>query len=136
MRSLSDVAAAEYSDSASPGGNFLPTGGPLVAVPDTLAPFHLASQGERRRRVRDVLAWAWRIYSRDRVTSMLKAVEVAADGSATGPYALVEIRKTLLEINLPAWESHPNRKRRDVHAAFRKTIGRLTPHRGGWTVRR
>lgn len=66
---------------------------------------------------------------------MVAAVRAAADGAAVAEYALHEMRKVLFEINLPAWEAHPARLRSDVHALFRRTIGRLTPHRGGWNVR-
>jgi hypothetical protein len=53
---------------------------------------------------------------------------------ASVEYAKIALRHTLRELNLSAWESHPNRTRADVHALFRKTIGRLTPRRGGWHV--
>ena len=76
-----------------------------------------------------VKAWAlWRF--RDR--TLVDAVRESADGGAEGEYALMEMRKVLLEINLVAWAAHPARARRDVHQLFRRAIGRLTPHRGGW----
>lgn len=46
----------------------------------------------------------------------------------------MEMRHVLHELNLPAWESHPARLRAEVHSLFRRTIGRLTPHSGGWNV--
>lgn len=106
-----------------------------AVVPDALAPFHLASPAERRRRVRDVLLLAWRVYRRGGL-SLCDSINEAADGSATGEYAKTELRRVLLEINLVAWESHPNRTRDDVHRLLRRAIGRLTPHRGGWRVSR
>lgn len=137
MHSLSVAAGRKYRDSASPLGNILPedTGGVLISEPDALAPFHKASASEKQRRVRDVLQWAHSIYRRGGA-SMVEAVSEAAAGSATGYYALVELRRVLLELNLVAWEQHPHRTRADVHRAFKKAIGRLTPHRGGWRVTR
>ena len=111
-----------------------------VPPPDALRPFHLASEGERRRRVRRVLVEARRSY-RSGAVSVLDAIDDAAAPlagveQAAGEYAKIELRRTLLEINLHAWERHPARLRADVHSALRRTIGRLTPHRGGWLVRR
>lgn len=54
---------------------------------------------------------------------------------AEAEYAKISLRRILLELNLTAWETHPNRTRCDVHKLFKKAIGRLTPHRGGWLVR-
>jgi hypothetical protein len=102
-------------------------------VPDALAPFHLASVDERTRRVRDVLGWAWSIYRRGGL-SMCDAINAAAEGNAAGEYAKITLRRILLELNLTAWERHPNRTRRDVHGLFRKAINKLGGHRGGWRV--
>lgn len=139
--SLSDSAPALAGSYRLPLGNSnlavaLNSGNsPNVGVPDALAPFHQASPAERTRRVRDVLMVARRIYARGGI-SMCDAVTAAADGSAVGEYAKISLRRVLLELNLAAWEAHPNRTRRDVHALFRKAIGKLTPHRGGWRVAR
>jgi hypothetical protein len=104
-------------------------------VPDALKPFHLASPAERARRVRDVLLMAWRVYRRGGI-SIVNSINEAASSSAVGEYAKISLRRVLLELNLDAWESHPARSRDDVHRLFRKAIGRLTPHRGGWRVTR
>lgn len=104
-------------------------------APDALKPFRLASVDERTRRVRDVLTWAWAIYRRGDV-SIVDAIDEAANGGAVGEYAKRALRRILLELNLPAWEAHPNRTRADVHRLFRKAINKLTPHRGGWQVSR
>lgn len=63
---------------------------------------------------------------------MVEAVRDAADGAATGEYALIEMRRLLLHLNLVDWESHPARLRSEVQSVFRRAIGKLTPHRGGW----
>lgn len=81
-----------------------------------------------------MLARAFVIWRRGGST-MIEAVREAADGAATGEYALIEMRRLLLHINLAEWESHPTRLRAEVHSVFRRSIGRLTPHRGGWRVR-
>lgn len=136
MHSVSDSAGRKYRDSESPSGNLSDlNGGIRIGEPDALAPFHKASADEKRRRIRDVLQWGHSIYRRGGA-SMVEAVSEAAAGSATGYYALVELRRVLLELNLVAWEQHPHRTRADVHRAFKKAIGRLTPHRGGWRVSR
>lgn len=142
MRSLSGLAARKYRSSGLPDGYsnlaqaLNSANSPAsVGVPDALAPFHAASIDERTRRVRDVLQWAWRIYRAGKST-MVDSIDTAAAGSATGPYAKISLRRILLELNLAAWESHPARTRREVHALFRKAIGKLTPHRGGWRVTR
>jgi hypothetical protein len=76
-----------------------------------------------------VKAWAlWRFGERELVDS----VREASDAGAEGEYGLLEMRRVLLEINLVAWAAHPARTRRDVHQLFRRAIGRLTLHRGGW----
>lgn len=108
-------------------------GAPEIPVPDSLQSFHLASPDERRRRVRRVLVQAFVLW-RAGGTTMVDAVREVGDGRAAGEYALRELRHVLLELNLTAWESHPVRLRADVHSLFRRTIGRLTPHRGGWRV--
>jgi hypothetical protein len=104
-----------------------------VPRPDALQPFHLASPAERCRRVRRVLLQAFLLWRAGGKT-MVTAVREAADGRASGEYALIELRRVLLELDLIAWESHPARLRSDVRTLFRRTIGRLTPHRGGWHV--
>lgn len=136
-RLLSDVVERNYAGSSLPSGNGQPSisGGIQIPVPDSLAPFHLASSAERARRVRDVLLMAHRVYRRGGI-SLVNSVNEAATSSAVGEYAKISLRRVLLELNLDAWESHPNRTRDDVHRLFRKTIGRLTPHRGGWRVTR
>lgn len=106
-----------------------------VGAPDALAPFHLASAPEKQRRIRDVLRLAWRLY-RDGDVSMVDAISRVADNSPAGEYAKISLRRILLELNLSAWEAHPNRTRDDVHCLFRKAIGRLSPRRGGWRVAR
>jgi hypothetical protein len=68
--------------------------------------------------------------------SMLDCIDEAANGGAEGWYAKQELRRFLLQLNLPDWERHPSRLREEVHALFRRVIGRLTPHRGGWQVAR
>lgn len=108
---------------------------PSVGAPDALAPFHLASPAEKQRRVRDVLRLAWSIY-REGGRSMCAAIDAASEGMAAREMAKISLRRILLELNLSAWESHPHRTRDDVHRLFRKAIGRLTPHRGGWRVAR
>jgi hypothetical protein len=141
MRSLSDSGRSLAVAFPLPPGNgnlavaLDSRNPPPVGVPDALAPFHLASPAERMRRVRDVLRIAWRIY-RDGKRSMCDSIDDAAAGSATGPFAKISLRRILLELNLSAWESHPARTRADVHALFRRAIGRLTPHRGGWRISR
>lgn len=85
--------------------------------------------------MRRVLAHAWLLY-RDGGGTMLDAVDEAANGGAEGEYAKVELRRVLLHINLVEWERHPARLRSDVHHLLRRTIGKLTPHRGGWRVAR
>lgn len=66
---------------------------------------------------------------------MLDAVDRACRGSdAEREYAKIELRRTLLTLDLQAWESHPFRVRGDVKALLRRAVGRLTPHRGGWRV--
>lgn len=106
-----------------------------VQPPDALQPFHLASKAERSRRLCRVLRLGWKLWSLgDR--SIIDATREAAGGGAEGHYALNEMRCVLLELNLDHWEHHPNRSRRDVHALFRKAIGRLATHLGGWQVRR
>lgn len=82
-----------------------------------------------------MLRWAARIYKRGDV-KLVESVREAGDGSPVSEYALIELRRVLLQLNLPDWEAHPNRSREDVHRLFRKAIGRLTPHRGGWQVSR
>lgn len=64
----------------------------------------------------------------------MESVRESAAGNVAGHYALVELRHVLLELDLDAWEQHPVRVRADVRSLFRRTIGRLTPHRGGWHV--
>ena len=134
-RSLSGVVARIARRSSNLAVDLNSRNPPPVEVPDALAPFHLASAAERTRRVRDVLRAAWRVY-RSGSRSMVDSINDAAEGSATGEYAKISLRRILLELNLTAWESHPARTRRDVHALFRKVIGKLTDHRGGWQVRR
>jgi hypothetical protein len=95
----------------------------------------MASPSERTRRVRDVLLRGWRLYRAGSI-SMVDAISDAAGTDAAGEYAKISLRRVLLELNLTAWEEHPHRTRDDVHRLFRKAIGRLTPHRGGWLVRR
>jgi hypothetical protein len=65
---------------------------------------------------------------------MVDAINDAAAGMAEGEFAKISLRRILLELNLTAWEQHPHRTRRDVHALFRKAINRLATHRGGWRV--
>lgn len=134
-RLLSDVAAAEYSDSELRPGNVLSRGCGEIGIqePDALAPFHRASPQEKQRRIRDVLQWAHAIYKGGGV-SLVESVQSAGEGSATVYYALVELRRVLLELDLSAWEKHPHRSRMDVHRLFLKAIGKLTAHRGGWRV--
>lgn len=138
----SRVSAGSHSTRhGSPFGNAnlavaIESGNPAyVGVPDALAPFHLASPSERQRRTRDVLQWAWKVYARGG-KSLVESVREAAAGSPVGAFALQQMRHVLLELNLPAWEAHPNRTRADVHRLFRKTISRVSPHRGGWRVTR
>jgi predicted GNAT superfamily acetyltransferase len=146
MRSLSDAplhATRRNYDTqqSSPFGNTnlalaaAPANSLGVGVPDALAPFHCASPAERRRRVRDVLQWAWRIYAGGGF-SVVDATREAAGGSAVAHFALVELRKTLLQIDIDAWEQHPHRIRGDVHRLFKRTISAVSPHRGGWRVSR
>lgn len=141
IRSLQDAAPRQYTCSTLRNGSAnlalrLNYQNPATAlVPDALAPLHLASPAERQRRVRDVLKWAWRIYAADAI-SMIAAVMEAAAGAPTSYYALVELRRVLLAVNLVDWEKHPHRTRADVHRLFRKAITRLSPHSGGWRVSR
>lgn len=102
-----------------------------VPRPDALQPFHLASPDERRRRIRRVLIKAWSQW-RFGELNLVDAVREAGGPGAEAEYALTELRRVLLEINLWQWEAHPARVRADVTALFRRAIGRLTPHRGGW----
>lgn len=111
------------------------SGGSQVPPPDALLPFHLASPEERTRRVRRVLVRALALY-RAGAPSMLLAINDAAEGGAEGEYAKMQLRRVLHDINLPAWEQHPARLRADVRSLLTRTIGKLTPHRGGWLVGR
>lgn len=104
-------------------------------MPDDLAPFHRASSAERDRRVRRVLRQAWRVYAEGEL-SLVQSVRRATENMAESEFALRKMRRVLFEINLVAWEEHPNRTRADVHALFRKAISRGAPHRGGWRVSR
>lgn len=81
-----------------------------------------------------MLREGWRIYARGGI-SMTDAIGAADRTSPVAEYAKISLRRILLELNLTAWQEHPIRTRADVHALFRKAIGRLTPHRGGWLVR-
>lgn len=135
-RLLSDVAAPKYRNSALPASNVGAAIPAETRIPDALAPFHLATPPERARRARDVLLLAWRIYRKGELSMVDSINAAAAPCDAAGEYAKISLRRILLELNLNAWESHPTRTRRDVHALFRRTIGKLTPHRGGWLVRR
>lgn len=138
IRLLSDAPTADYQRSAEVRGNLaVALSGEIQSpVPDALRPFHLASAQEKTRRVRAVLVAAWRVY-REGGRSMVDSINAASDlRDAAGEFAKISLRRVLLELNLSAWESHPARTRRDVHALFRKVIGKLTPHRGGWLVAR
>jgi hypothetical protein len=136
-RLLGDAATPDYSRSALPQGNCAVrlSGEIKIPRPDALAPFHLATPQERDRRVRDVLRLAWRIYRRGDVL-LCDAIGEASGRGPEGEYAKQQIRRVLFEINLPAWEAHPNRSRDDIHRVFRQAISKLTPHRGGWRVAR
>ena len=138
-RLLSALDAVLADAKTLPGGNgnlaAVLNSGKAVRVPDALASFHLASPQEKARRVRDVLVRAWRVYRRGE-RSMLDSINDGAGVDAAGEYAKISLRRILLELNLTAWETHPARSRDDVHALFRKAIGKLTPHRGGWVVAR
>jgi hypothetical protein len=137
IRLLSDLPPPDYGRSRLPAGNVAVrlSGDFQLPPPDALAPFHKASPSERSRRVRDVLLRAWRVY-RAGERSMVDAINDAAAGMAEGEFAKISLRRILLELNLTAWEQHPHRTRRDVHALFRKAINRLATHRGGWRVSR
>lgn len=104
-----------------------------VSRPDALQPFHRASEDERRRRVVVVIERALKLWGAGG-TTMVAAVRAAADGTPAGEYALLQLRRTLLELDLVSWEEHPARLRSDVRSLLKRTIGRLTPHRGGWRV--
>lgn len=104
-----------------------------VEIPDSLQSFIRASQGERDRRVRRVLAQAWAHYRAGEV-SLIDSINAASGGGVEGEYAKRFMRAVLLRLDLDDWEKHPSRVRADVHRLFRVTIGRLTPHRGGWLV--
>lgn len=51
-------------------------------------------------------------------------------------YATNVVSEVLFEWNLPAWETHPARRFRDVCLALRRAIALAGRHvrRGGWTV--
>lgn len=104
-----------------------------VPLPDELQPFHLASPNERRRRIRRTLVGGLVVWRKGGV-SLVDAVRSYASSDATAEYALREMRHVLCELNLPAWEAHPNRVRADVRALFKKAIRRVDVHRGGWRV--
>lgn len=103
-------------------------------MPEELQAFHLASPNERRRRIRRTLAAGFVIWRRGGI-SMVEAVREAGAGAATSEYALRELRKLLGTLDLSGWESFPNRLRAEVSSAFKRAIGRITVHRGGWVVR-
>lgn len=105
-----------------------------VGVPDSLAPFYRATPEERKRRIRRVLVQAWAEYRRGEF-GLVDSIGFVSQGAAEGEYAKRALRAVLLHLNLGEWESHPARVRADVHRLFRVAIGRLTPHRGGWSVR-
>lgn len=111
------------------------SGPSAVPLPDGLQPFHLASPAERRRRCRFVLANAFLRWRRGSI-SLVDAVRAEAGSEPSGEYALREMRMCLAELNLTAWEAHPFRLRADVRSLFRRTIARVSPHRGGWHVHR
>lgn len=111
------------------------SGDSQVQPPDELQPFHLASEKERRRRVRRVLIAGYTTWRKGGFT-IPEAIAEVAGVTAVGYYALIELRRFLLELDILAWEKHPVRLRADVRNLFRRAIGRLSPHRGGWTVRR
>ena len=137
-RLLSDSATGDYRRNTESRGNLAValSGEFQTPVPDALRPFHLASPQEKRRRVRAVLVDAWRHYRQGKL-SMVDSINAASDTrDGAGEHAKISLRRILLELNLTAWETHPARSRDDVHALFRKAIGKLTPHRGGWVVAR
>jgi hypothetical protein len=107
---------------------------PETPAPDELQPFHLASPAERTRRVRRVLLAGYATWTK-RGHSIIDAVRAGADGPEA-EYALRQLRLTLLQLDIGGWETHPMRTRADVRRLFRKTIGRLSPHRGGWVTTR
>jgi len=108
-----------------------------AAMPDELQPFHLASAGERNRRIRRTLVEAfvvWRAAAGE--VSMVDAVRMAGgEQFAIAEHGLQVMRRVLLELNLTAWEEHPARLRSDVRALFRRAIRKVDVHRGGWRVR-
>lgn len=104
-----------------------------VPPPDELQPFHLAPEKERQRRCRRVLLEGYALWRKGGI-SIVDAVREAAAGGAVGHYALAELRRFLLHLDLTAWEQHPARLRADVRSLVRRVAGRLAPHRGGWRV--
>ena len=135
MRRLSDAQAAENIGVAEARDTVVSclSGENKVALPDALTPFHLASQDERHRRVREVLVRAYELF-RGGGMSMVASINAAcvAPSSPAGEYAKIVLRRILLELNLTAWEEHPARLRSEIHSLFKRAIGRVTPHKGGW----
>jgi hypothetical protein len=82
-----------------------------------------------------VLLVGWSIWRRGDA-SMVDAVREAAEGGAVAHYALMRLRFIANDLDLQGWEQYRYRTRRDAHAVFRRAIGQLTPHRGGWNVAR
>lgn len=134
MRALCDLGSTENLGSPDSSNTVVSclTGENKVALPDALTPFHLASQEERHRRVREVLVRAHDIYRAGELSMVDSINEATRPGSCVGEYAKITLRRILLELNLTAWEQHPARLRQEVHSLFKRAIGRVTPHRGGW----
>lgn len=134
MHSLSDSASYENLEPGKPRDSVASclTGEIKVALPDALTPFHLASQQERHRRVHELLVKALAAYRAGGLSMTESIASVCRVGSPVGEYAKIYLRRILLELNLQAWETHPNRTRGDVMRLLRKAIGKLAPHGGGW----
>lgn len=103
-------------------------------MPDELLPLHKAPQQERTRRTAGVLLKGWAVWRKGELSIIHAVREAGGKNFAIAEFGLRQLRRTLFELDLDAWERHPNRTRGDVRRLFKKTIGRLGPHRGGWIV--
>lgn len=65
---------------------------------------------------------------------MVAAVREESSCGAAAEYALRELRMFLHQLDLTSWETHPNRLRAEISSVFKRTIGRVSVHRGGWRV--
>lgn len=103
-------------------------------MPDELQPFHLASPSERNRRIRRRLVAALVVWRKGGISLVDAVRHGCPPEDPSAEYALQVMRRVLLELNLPAWEAHPARLRSDIRNLFRRAIGRVDVHRGGWRV--